>query len=139
MKREPAKIKHRKWQKMAGLRKGKAVRGTKVSFGEFGLKAMTGKRLTYNQLESARVTIARYIKRQGKMWIRVSPHKPITKKPTETGMGKGKGSVDHYVVNIRPGQVLFEVSGVPEIEAQEAIRLAGYKLPVKIKFVKHES
>lgn len=136
MKREPAKSKHRKWHKMAGHKKGQATRGTKVSFGEFGLKAVTGGRLTYNQLEAVRVAMARFMKRQGKLWIRVSPYKPITKKPTEVGMGKGKGSVDHYVIFVRPGQVLFELSGIPEDIAKEAVRRAGYKLPIKIKFVK---
>jgi len=136
MKREPAKTKHRKWHKKAGIKKGNAARGTKVSFGDFGLKAVTGSRITFNQLESARIAMARYMKRQGKLWIRVSLDKPITKKPNETGMGKGKGSVDHYVVMIRPGQVLFELSGIPQETAAEAVKLAAFKLPIKAKFVK---
>jgi large subunit ribosomal protein L16 len=135
MKREPAKLKHRKWHKRAGLKKGKALRGTTVDFGEFGLKALEGTRITYAQMESARVTIARFIKKQGKMWIRLSPDKPITTKPVEVGMGKGKGAVDHYVRDIRAGKILFELSGIPEETAREAIKRAGYKLPVKVAFV----
>lgn len=136
MKREPAKVKHRKWHKKAGQKHGKTFRGAKVSFGDFGLKVLEPSRITFNQLEAARVTIARYIKKQGKMWIRISPDKPITSKPVEVGMGKGKGSVDHYVSYVRPGKILFELSGVSEELAKQAIKRAGYKLPVKISFVK---
>lgn len=138
MKREPAQVKHRKWHKHAGHKSGVASRGTELTFGQYGLMALQGTRITFSQLESARVTIARYLKKQGKMWIRVSLDKPITKKPTEVGMGKGKGAVDHYVSFIRPGKIIFEISGVPESLAREAVRFAGFKLPIKIKFVKKE-
>jgi len=133
---QPKKTKHRKWHKKAGHGKGKAVKGSRLAFGSFGLKVLTGGRMTARQIESSRVAITRHIKRGGKVWIRVFPDKPITKKPTETGMGKGKGSVDHYVAVIKPGRILFEIEGVDEELAKEAVRKASYKLPFKCRFIK---
>lgn len=133
---KPRKTKHRKWHKRAGHGKGKATKGTEFAFGSYGLKVLTGGRLTARQIESARVAITRHLKRGGKIWLRAFPDKPITKKPVETGMGKGKGSVESYVAVIRPGRILFEIEGVLEDIAQEAVRKASYKLPFKVKFVK---
>lgn len=133
---EPKKTKHRKWCQMAGHGKGKTAKGAKLAHGSFGLKVLTGGRLTSRQIEAARVAITRHIKRGGKVWIRVFPDKPITKKPVEVGMGKGKGSVDHYVAVIRPGRILFEIEGIEEEIAKEAVRRASYKLPLKVKFIK---
>jgi len=132
----PKKVKHRKWHKMAGVSGTKATRLTKIDFGEFGLKAMTGAWVTSRQIESARRAMVRFVKRGGKLWIRIFPDKPQTKKGAEVGMGKGKGSVDHYVAVVKPGTVIFEISGVTEDQAKEAMRLASHKLPVKTKFIK---
>jgi large subunit ribosomal protein L16 len=129
----PKKIKYRKQQR--GRMTGKATRGNKVSFGEFGLKAMEPCWMTNRQIEAARIALTRYIKRGGKVWIRIFPDKPITQKPAETRMGKGKGNPEGWVAVIKPGRVLFEVAGVPKEVAQEALRLAGHKLPIKTKFV----
>jgi large subunit ribosomal protein L16 len=126
-----------KWRKQSrGRMKGKASRGAEVQFGDFGLQATEPVWLTSRQIEAARRTMVRYIKRRGKVWIRVFPDKPVTQKAAETRMGKGKGSVEKWVAVIKPGRVLFEMSGITEDEAREALRLAGYKLPCKTRFVK---
>jgi len=129
----PNRVKHRKVQK--GRVKGKATRGNTVSFGEFGLQALEGAWITSRQIESARVAITRHVKRGGKIWIRMFPDKPVTKKPAETRMGKGKGAPEAWVAVIRPGKVLFEIEGVPRELAQRAMHLAGAKLPIKTQFV----
>jgi large subunit ribosomal protein L16 len=130
----PKRVKYRK--QMRGRMKGKATRGAEVSFGEYGLQALEPFWMTSRQIEAARRAIVRYVRRGGKVWIRVFPDKPVTAKPAETRMGSGKGSVDHWVAVIRPGRVLFEIAGVPEDAAKEAMRLAGHKLPVKTQFVR---
>ena len=129
----PSRLKHRK--AMRGRNRGTALRGTEVSFGEFGLQAIEPVWLESRQIEAARRVITRYVRRGGKVWIRVFPDKPVTKKPAETRMGKGKGAPDHYVAVIKPGHVIFELAGVPEEMAKEAMRLASYKLPVKTRFL----
>ena len=131
---QPKRVKHRK--QMRGRMKGRASRGAEVQFGEFGLQATEPIWLTSRQIEAARRAMVRYIKRRGKIWIRVFPDKPVTKKAAETRMGKGKGAVEFWVAVIKPGRVLFEMGGVPEEDAREALRLAGHKLPCKTKFVK---
>jgi large subunit ribosomal protein L16 len=123
---------------MRGRNRGTASRGTEVSFGEFGLQALEPVWLDSRQIEAARRVITRYVRRGGKVWIRVFPDKPITKKPAETRMGKGKGAPDHYVAVIKPGHVIFELAGVPEDMAKEAMRLASYKLPIKTRFLVRE-
>ena len=132
----PKRVKYRKQQR--GRMRGKAYRGSAVTFGEFGLQAMEPAWMTNRQIEAARVAITRSMKRGGKMWIRVFPDKPVTKKPAETRMGKGKGSPEGWVAVIKPGRVMFELAGVPEPLAREALRLAGQKLPIKTKFVRRE-
>lgn len=132
----PKRVKYRKRQR--GRLKGLSQRGSKVSFGEYGLKAITSGRLTARQIESARRTMTRHIKRGGKMWIRIFPDQPITKKPAETRMGSGKGSPEYWVAVIRPGRVLFELSGISEELAKEAFRLAAHKLPLHTVMVKKE-
>jgi large subunit ribosomal protein L16 len=129
----PKKVKHRKWQK--GRSRGKETRGAELTFGSFGLKAVETKWLTARQIEAARRAMTRYVQRGGKIWIRVFPDKPITKKGTEVPMGGGKGSVDHYVFPVKPGRILFEMDGVSKEIAREAMRRAGHKLPVKVKFI----
>ncbi len=129
----PKKVKYRKQQK--GKRRGKAWRGSSVSFGDYGLKALESGWITDRQIEAGRVAITRFIKRGGKVWIRVFPDKPITKKPAETRMGKGKGSPEGWVAVIRPGKIIYEMEGVAEDVAQEALRLASHKLSVRSKFV----
>lgn len=131
----PKKVKHRKWQR--GRRKGRAVetRGLDLSYGSFGLKALTGAHIDSRQIEAARRTISNYIKREGRVWIRIFPDRPITKHPPEVTMGGGKGGVDHYVAVVRPGRIMFEMDGVPESVAKEALRLAGFKLPVRTRIV----
>ena len=129
----PKRVKFRKVQK--GRRRGLAYRGRDVSFGEFGLSAGEPGWITDRQIESARVAITRYVKRSGKVWIRIFPDKPVTKKPAETRMGKGKGAPDHWVAVVKPGRVMFEIEGVEETVAREAMRLASHKLPIKTKFV----
>lgn len=131
----PKKVKHRKWHKKAGQSKGIATRGTKLSFGSFGLRATTAKRLSSRQIEAARRAMTRHVRRGGKIWIRVFPQKPITKKGAEVGMGGGKGSVDHFVVPVLPGRIIFEIDGVSEELAREALRRASHKLPVKTKII----
>jgi len=117
---------------------GKSKAGTEVSFGEFGLQATTGAWVTNRQIEAARITLARYTKRAGKIWIRIFPHLAKTKKPLEVRMGSGKGSPDKWVAVVKPGRVMFEMAGIPEATAREALRLASYKLPVKTKIVTKE-
>ena len=133
----PKKVKYRKQQR--GRRAGKAWRGGELSFGDFGLKAMEPAWITDRQIEAARVAMTRYIKRGGKIWIRLFPDKPITKKPAETRMGKGKGAPDQWVAVVRPGKVLFEMEGVDETSAKRAMQLAGHKLPIPTKFVSRHS
>ena len=132
----PKRVKHRKQQR--GRMRGKAYRGGKISFGEYGLQALEPAWLTNRQIEAARVAITRHIKRGGKMWIRVFPDKPVTEKPAETRMGSGKGNPEYWVAVVKPGRVMFEMAGVDEDLARDALRLAGHKLPVKTKFVKRE-
>ena len=129
----PKRVKFRKTHR--GSRAGNAQRGTKVSFGEFGLQCLGRGWITNRQIEACRVAINRYLKRKGKVWIRVFPHKPITARPPETRMGKGKGPVEGWVAVIRPGTMLFEIAGVPESSAREAMRLASYKLGIRTRFV----
>ena len=118
--------------------KGKALRGNKVSHGEFGLQATEPCWITSNQIEAARVAMTRYIKRGGKVWIKIFPDKPVTTKPAETRMGSGKGTLEYWVAVVKPGRVMFEIAGVSEEVAREALRLASHKLPIKTKFVKRE-
>jgi len=132
----PKKTKYRKQQK--GVMKGDATRGTQIAFGQFGLKAETGERISSRQIEAARRAMTRYIKRGGKIWIRIFPDTPITKKPAEVRMGSGKGSIDHYAAKVRPGKVMFEMDGVSEDIAKEAMRLAAHKLPVRTRFIMRE-
>ena len=132
----PKRAKYRKVQR--GRMTGAASRGNKVSYGEFGIQALEPGWITGNQIEAARIAMTRYTKRGGKVWIKIFPDKPITKKPAETRMGSGKGSPEYWVAVVKPGRVMFEIAGVPEETAREALRLAGYKLPIKTKFVKRE-
>ena len=133
----PKRTKYRKQQK--GRVRGKATRGNEVTYGEYGLQAQDAAFITSNQIEAARVAMTRYIKRGGKVWIKIFPDKPITKKPAETRMGKGKGAVEYWVAVVKPGRVMFEIAGVPEDLAKEALRLAANKLSVKCKFGKKET
>ncbi|MEE1019522.1 MAG: 50S ribosomal protein L16 [Acutalibacteraceae bacterium] len=132
----PKRTKYRRVQR--GRMTGKATRGNKVTYGEFGLQALEPAWITSNQIEAARVAMTRYIKRGGKVWIKVFPDKPVTKTPAETRMGKGKGAVEYWAAVVKPGRVMFEIGGVSEELAREAIRLAMHKLPIKCKFVKKE-
>ena len=132
----PKRTKYRKMQK--GRNRGKATRGTMVTDGEYGLQAVEAGAIKSNQIEAARVAMTRYVKRGGKVWIKIFPDKPITKKPAETRMGSGKGSVEYWVAVVKPGRVMFEIAGVSEADAREAMRLASHKLPVKCKFMKKE-
>jgi len=129
----PKRTKYRKTQR--GRSRGKAHRGYLVTFGSFGLKTLENAWITNRQIEAARIAINRFLKREGKMWIRIFPDKPFTKKPLETRMGSGKGSPEGWVAVVKPGRILFEVDGVPRESAQEALRLASHKLPIKTKFV----
>ncbi|MFY8001230.1 MAG: 50S ribosomal protein L16 [Candidatus Kapaibacteriota bacterium] len=129
----PKRVKYRKTQR--GRMKGKAYRGSQVAFGTFGLKALEPAWITNRQIESARIAINRYLRRDGKVWIRIFPDKPYTKKPAEVRMGSGKGSTEYYVAVVKPGRILFELDGVPKEKAMEAMRLASHKLPIKTKFV----
>ena len=133
----PKRTKFRKVQK--GRMRGKATRGNKVTDGEYGIQAVTAWLITSNQIEAARVAMTRYIKRGGKVWIKIFPDKPITRKPIGTRMGKGKGAVEFWVANVKPGRVMFEIDGVAEETAREALRLAANKLSVKCKFVQKET
>ena len=132
----PKRTKHRKVQK--GRNRGQATRGTTVSHGEFGLQALEAGLITGNQIEAARVAMTRYMRRDGKVWIKIFPDKPITRKPAGTRMGKGKGNTEFWVAAVKPGRVMFEIAGVSETTAREALRLAKNKLPVKTKFVMKE-
>jgi len=129
----PSRYKYRKQHR--GRMKGNAMRGNTLSFGEFGLQALEPCWMSSRQIESARIALTRFMKRGGKVWIRVFPDKPITAKPAETRMGSGKGAVDHYVAVVKPGRIIFEIGGVSEEVAKEAVRLAGHKLPVKTRFL----
>ncbi len=133
----PKRVKRRKQHR--GRMTGKANKGNVIAYGEYGLVAESCAWVTSNQIEAARIAMTRFIKRGGKVWINIFPHKPITKKPAETRMGSGKGSVEYWVAVVKPGRVLFEMAGVSEEVAREAMRLAGHKLPVKVKFVKKEN
>jgi len=130
---QPKRTKYRKQQK--GRIKGIAHRGSKIAFGTFGLKTLDEGWITNRQIEAARIAMTRYMKREGKVWIRIFPDKPITKKPNEVRMGKGKGGLSHYVAVVKPGRIMFEIDGVPRSVAEEALRLAAQKLPVLTKFV----
>jgi len=132
----PKRVKYRKQQR--GRRTGKAYRGNEVDFGEFGLKALEPAWITNRQIEAARVALTRFIKRGGKVWIRIFPDKPFTKKPAETRMGKGKGNPEYWVAVVKPGRVLFELGGVTPEVAREAMHLAAHKLPIKTTFVARE-
>lgn len=132
----PKRVKRRRVHR--GRMTGKATRGNVVSNGEFGIQALEPAWITSNQIEAARIAMTRYVKRGGKVWIKIFPDKPVTKKPAETRMGSGKGSPEYWVAVVKPGRVLFEIAGVPEDTAREALRLAMHKLPVKCKFVTRE-
>ncbi len=132
----PKRVKFRRVQR--GRMKGKATRGNTISYGQFGLQALEPAWITANQIEAARIAMTRYIKRGGKVWIKVFPDKPITEKPAETRMGKGKGSPEYWVAVVKPGRIMFEIDGVSEELAREAMRLAMHKLPIKCKFVVKE-
>jgi large subunit ribosomal protein L16 len=129
----PKKVKHRRVMK--GRMRGKATRGAKLDFGEYGLKTLEAGWITDRQIEAARIAMTRHIKRGGKIWIRIFPDKPITRKPAETRMGSGKGAPDHWVAPVKPGRVLYEIQGVTEALAREALGLAAQKLPLRTKFV----
>ena len=130
----PKRVKYRRVHR--GRMKGKALRGNQVTYGEYGIMATEPAWVTSNQIEAARIAMTRYIRRGGQVWIKIFPDKPITEKPAETRMGSGKGSPEYWVAVVKPGRVLFEIGGVSEADAKEAIRLAGHKLPMKTKFVK---
>ena len=132
----PKRTKHRKTFRLPY--EGKAKGNTELHFGSYGLMAKEGAWITANQIEAARIAMTRYIKRGGKVWIKIFPHKPVTRKPAETRMGAGKGSPEYWVAVVKPGRVMFELAGVPEEKAREAMRLAAHKLPIKCKFVKKE-
>ena len=132
----PKRVKYRRVQR--GRMKGKALRGNKVTYGDFGLQALEPAWITSNQIEAARVAMTRYTKRFGQVWIKIFPDKPITEKPAETRMGSGKGSPEYWVAVVKPGRVMFEIGGIAEETAREAMRLAANKLPIKCKFVKKE-
>jgi len=132
----PKRIKYRK--RMKGRMRGKAQTGNYVAFGDFGMKALEASWITARQIESARIAITRHVKKGGKLFIRIFPDKPITKKPAETRMGKGKGSPEYWVAVVKPGRIMYEILGVPEDVAREAFRRASHKLPIKVKFVKRE-
>ena len=132
----PKRVKRRKQQR--GRMTGKATRGNTISYGEFGIVATEPCWITSNQIEAARVAMTRYTKRGGQVWIKIFPHKPVSKKPAETRMGSGKGSPEYWVAVVKPGRVMFELAGIPEENAREALRLASHKLPCKVKIVKKE-
>lgn len=129
----PKRVKYRKAQR--GTRKGLATSGTKITFGEFGLQALENCWIKNTQIEAARIALTHHIRRGGKMWLRIFPDKPVTKKPAETRQGKGKGMLDHWVAVVKRGRILFEIEGIPEELAKEAMRLAAHKLPIRTKFV----
>ncbi|MDQ4075300.1 MAG: 50S ribosomal protein L16 [Chloroflexota bacterium] len=129
----PKRMKYRK--QFRGRMKGKATRGNQVSFGDYGLQALEPSWITSRQIEAARRAVQRYVRRTGKLWIRIFPDKPVTQRAAETRMGSGKGAVDHYVAVVKPGRILFEIAGVTEEQAKEAFRLAGHKLPIKTQVI----
>lgn len=131
----PKKVKHRKWQKGRSKKRNVETRGLTLSFGTFGLKALENAWLNSRQIEAGRRTITNFLKREGRLWIRVFPDKPVTARPPEMTLGGGKGSVDRYVFPVRPGRIIFEIDGVTKATAEEALRRAGHKLPFKVKFV----
>ena len=133
----PKRVKYRRVQR--GRLKGKATRGNKIAYGQYGLVATEPAWITSNQIEAARIAMTRYVKRGGKVWIKIFPDKPITEKPAETRMGSGKGSPEYWVAVVKPGRVMFEMDGVTPEQAKEAMRLASHKLPVKCKFVMKEN
>ncbi|PIQ77929.1 50S ribosomal protein L16 [Candidatus Peregrinibacteria bacterium CG11_big_fil_rev_8_21_14_0_20_41_10] len=135
----PKKLKHRKTHRLRGKRAGMSKNGNTIAFGRFGIKAMGQAEITSRQIESARRAIARAIKRGGKVWIRIFPQKPITRKGAEVPMGSGKGALDHYAIDIKPGRILFEMDGVEETIARAALKLAIYKLPIKCKVVDRDA
>ena len=132
----PKRVKYRKQQR--GRMRGKATRGNTITYGDYALQALEPSWITANQIEAARIAMTRYSKRGGKVWIKIFPNKPVTSKPAETRMGSGKGSPDFWVAVVKPGRVMFEMAGVTEETAREALRLAGHKLPCKVKFIKRE-
>ena len=134
----PRKMKFRKWHRLRGTFKGSAKGGSRLAFGSYGLKSLGTKELTSRQIEAARRAMTRHVKRGGKIWIRIFPHKPITGKAAEVPMGSGKGTVDRYTALVRPGSIIFEMDGIEEELAREALRLAARKLPIKTKFVNQE-
>lgn len=129
----PKKVKYRKQQR--GRMRGKAYRGSTLNFGQFGLQALEPGYITDRQIEAARIAITRKVKRSGRVWVRIFPDKPVTSKPTETRMGKGKGALDHWVAVIKPGRIIYEMDGIPEELAKDALRLAAHKLPLRTKFI----
>ena len=133
----PKRVKHRKV--MRGRMKGKAQRGNFIAYGDYGLMATQPGWITSNQIDAARIAMTRFIKRGGKVWIKIFPDKPVTAKPAETRMGSGKGAPEYWVAVVKPGRVLFELNGIPEETAREALRLASHKLPIKTKFLKREN
>lgn len=132
----PKKVKHRKWHKPRRMNKGVATRTNTVAFGSHGIVALEHTWVSSRQIEAARRVMTRYVRRGGKLWIRIFPDRPVTRKGSEVPMGKGKGSPDHYVCTVKPGTVMFEIGGIPEEKALEALKLAGYKLPTKIRVIK---
>ncbi|HPD01952.1 MAG TPA: 50S ribosomal protein L16 [Eubacteriales bacterium] len=134
---QPKRVKRRRV--FRGRMKGEAHKGNMIAYGEYALQATEPAWITSNQIEAARVALTRYIKRGGQVWVNIFPHKPVTKKPAETRMGSGKGSPEYWVAVVKPGRVLFEIAGVPEELAKEALRLAGTKLPIKCKFIKRDT
>lgn len=132
----PKRVKRRR--QFRGRMKGTAHKGNKIAYGEYGLVTLDCAWITSNQIEAARVAMTRFIKRGGQVWVDIFPHKPVTKKPAETRMGSGKGSPEYWVAVVKPGRVLFEMAGIPEDQAREALRLASHKLPVRCKFVKRD-
>lgn len=132
----PKRVKFRRPHR--GTMKGKATRGNTVAYGEYGLQALEASWITNRQIEAARIALTRYIKRGGQVWIKIFPDKPVTAKPAETRMGSGKGSPEYWVAVVKPGRIMFEIAGIPEEVAREALRLASHKLPIKTKFVKRE-
>lgn len=132
----PEKVKHRKQQR--GRMRGKATRGNFVAFGDYGIQAMEPSYITSRQIEAARLVLIQAVRKTGKLWIRIFPDKPVTKKPAETRMGSGKGDLDHWVAVVKPGRILFEMTGIPEEEATKLAKQVGFKLPIKVRLVKRE-
>jgi large subunit ribosomal protein L16 len=135
----PKKVKHRKWHKGRSRKRDVETRGLTVAYGSYGLQALESAWITSKQIEAGRRTVTNFLKRQGRLWIRIFPDKPVTQRPPEVTMGGGKGAVDHYVFPVRPGRILFEVDGIPKEVAREALTLAGHKLPVKTRVVSAEN